>query len=48
MTSAVTISVIGNEIGQLIVGEPASKNKVKISFKQTSLLLRAKADIWQG
>lgn len=46
-SDSVILNVIGNEVGEEIIGQPASSAyKQKQFFKQTSLLIRARADIY--
>ncbi len=47
LSDSIILNVIGNEMGEAILGQPASTAfKPRPIFKQTSLLVRAKAEIY--
>ena len=48
-SNSVELNVIGNEIGEAIIGQPPSQDyKPNNLFKDISLLIRAKVDNYQG
>lgn len=47
LSDSIILNVIGNEIGEAILGQPASLSiKPTSIFKHTSLLIRAKAEVY--